>query len=280
MYSILRLGPEFHMIAIRNQDYVFPLAEVIHHPSDPLLPHLKDSFDFLFYLFTPIGLIFCVLGLFEGGLKHWRQRSIVIIWALVPIFSQAFIAKAFTARYLLFTIPFLVLLASHGLWHFGDRTQKHLLSFLGLILFTTLCLAADFGLIFSPQAIPLPRIERSGYLEEWTAGYGLKEVSDYLKKLPGPIVVGSEGYFGTPFSALQMYLNNRSDIRVVGVSPEIYEVDPKLLSARKDNQVFLVIDSTRLHTDYAKLPVDLISQFPKAIRPDGSREYLLFFKLP
>ena len=134
-------------------------------------------------------------------------------------------------------------------------------------------------LITSPQSVPLPRIERSGYLEEWTAGFGIKEVSAYLKNAPGPVLVGSEGFFGTPFSALQMYLNNQRNIRVVGLSSEITEVDPKLISAQKDNQVFLVVNSTRLRVPMENLNLELIAQFPKAFRPDGSREWLLFFKL-
>jgi 4-amino-4-deoxy-L-arabinose transferase-like glycosyltransferase len=279
MYNILRLGPEFHLIAMRNQDYVFPLSEVIRHPTDPLFPHLKDSFSFLVYFLTPLGLLFAILGIFEGGLKHWRQRLILILWAVVPIFTQSFIAKAFTARYLLFTIPFLVVLAVHGLWHFGDRTQKHILSFLGLLLLVGTSLLFDFGLIFSPQSIPLPRIERSGYLEEWTAGYGIREVASYLKTLTGPVVVGSEGFFGTPFSALEMYLNTQTNVRVVGVNPEVTTIDKKLTNAKNDNQVFLVVNSTRLHALPDNLNLELLAHFPKAIRPDGSRESLLFFKL-
>jgi len=279
MYNILRLGPEFHMIGIRNKDYIYPISEVLRHPIDPLIPHLKDSLDFLLYLFTPVGLFFALLGLLENGIKHTRQRLALILWVIIPIFAQSFISKTFTARYLLYTIPYLVLLAAHGIWHFGDRTKKHILSFLGLCLFILVSLIFDFMLITSPQSVPLPRIERSGYLEEWTAGFGIKEVSAYLKNAPGPVLVGSEGFFGTPFSALQMYLNNQRNIRVVGLSSEITEVDPKLISAQKDNQVFLVVNSTRLRVPMENLNLELIAQYPKAFRPDGSREWLLFFKL-
>jgi 4-amino-4-deoxy-L-arabinose transferase-like glycosyltransferase len=281
MYNILRLGPEFQMIAIRNRDYVFSLADVLKHPADPLIPHLRDALDFFSRLLTPLGLVFALLGIFEGMAKHWRQRTVLIFWWLGPVIVQSFVAKSFTARYLLFTIPFGLILASHGIWHFGDRTRRHFLSLVGFFLVVLLSLGFDYLLLFDPQAAPLPRIERSGYLEEWTAGTGIKEVAEYIKNLPGnpPVVIGSEGYFGTPFSALQMYLNGLPNVRVVGVGLGIDRISPDLTNALKDNQVYLVVNAGRFSGDAGALGLQLLASYPKAARPDNSRDYLLFFRL-
>lgn len=281
MYNILRLGPEFHMIAIRNKDYIHPLSQVLSHPLDPLTSHLRDAFDFLIRLATPVGLGLILLGLYEGGRKHLWPRLVLASWWLGPILAQAFIAKTFTARYIFFTIPFAVILMSHGIWHFGDRTNKHFLSLAVMILFTISSLGFDYFLLFSPQNAPLPRIERSGYLEEWTAGQGIKEVSEIIvrQSAGGPVVVGSEGYFGTPFSALEMYFNPYPQIRVVGIGTGIQYPDAKLVSATKDNQVFVVANSTRIKDDPEKLGYEILKAYPKEARPDGSREFLLFMKL-
>ncbi len=281
MYNILRLGPEFYMIGIRNRDYVWPLSEIIKHPLDPLLPHIKDALTFYLYLTTPLGLLLALLGLADGELKHVRARIVLAAWWLIPVLGQAFIAKVFTARYLLFTVPFAVILMAHGLWHFGDRTKKH---FLGMILFgllVFLCLVSDGLLIVNPAKAVLPENERSGYLEDWTAGTGLRQVSDYLHGLPANthILVGSEGYFGTPFSALQMYLNDRPGVRVIGVGLDIRSVDPKLKNALVDNRVYLVVNSNRFMGSPDNLGLELINSYPKAAHPDGSRDYLLFFKV-
>ena len=40
MYNILRLGTNFHMIASRNLDYVWPLSHILSNPFDPLNPFL------------------------------------------------------------------------------------------------------------------------------------------------------------------------------------------------------------------------------------------------
>lgn len=280
MYNILRLGPEFHLIAIRNKDYVYSLSEILRHPLDPLIPHLKDSLNFNFYLLTPVGLLSAIWGLIDGHKTHWRQRLILAAWWLIPILTQSAIAKAFTARYLLFTVPFAVILTAHAIEHIGQKSQKHLLVYAASALIFLPSLWIDSKLLSRPEDASLPRIERSGYLEEWTAGQGLREVSGQITQFAssGPVLVGSEGFFGTPFSALQLYLNNVPDVRIIGVGVWIDSVHEKLKNSLADNQVFLVVNSSRFHVeDPAKIGLNLIASYPKALRPDGTREYLLFF---
>lgn len=282
MYNILRLGPEFHQIALRNQDYVYSLTEVLRHPLDPLIPHLKDSFSFYLYLLTPIGLLFAFWGLIEGRLTHWRSRLVLAAWWLIPVVAQSFIAKSFTARYLLFTVPFAVILIAHAIEHISQKTQKHLLVYVASALIFFPSLAIDYQLLSRPEDAPLSRIERSGYLEEWTAGQGIREVSAYLRQAAksGSVLVGSEGFFGTPFSALQMYLNDVPNARIIGVGVWIDSVDEKLTNSLVDNQVFLVVNSSRFHvSDPESIGLKLIASYPKSARPDTTREYLLFFQV-
>lgn len=282
MYSILRLGPEFHMIALRNKDYVYSLSEIITHPFDPLIPHLKDSLHFYLYLGTPLGLLLAIWGVVAGGWQHWRSKLILALWWLVPLGIESLLAKTFTARYILPSLPFAVLLMVHALEHLGQRTKNHMLVWAGLGLVIVPGLIQDIALVKSPAVVPLPRIERSGYLEQWTAGYGILEVSQQIKEYAkaGPVIVGSEGFFGTPFSGLQMYLNDTSNVRIVGVGVWIDKVNPNLTNALKDNQVFLVVNSSRFHIDDPQASgLKLIASYPKAQPPEGEREYLLFFKV-
>ena len=282
MYNILRLGPEFHQIALRNADYVYTLAEALRGPLDPLVPHLKDTFAFFVYFITPIGLLFSVWGIFEGQRHHLKQRLVLTAFWLAPIFVQAFIAKGFTARYLLFTVPYAVILMAHAFEHLGQKTSHHRLSLAATGLVILIAIGLNIALISDPAAVPLPRIERSGYLEEWTAGQGLRLVSQAIRAAAaaGPVVVGSEGFFGTPHDGLALYLNDLPQVRVIGVGVWIDSVHEKLTNALVDNQVFLVVNSTRFHADPHATPgLQLLSSYPKAVRPDGSREELLFFRV-
>ena len=204
MYNILRLGPEFQMIAIRNKDYIFPFFEIIKHPFDPLMPHLKESFAYFWYLSKPVGLLLAVWGLLAGKLSHWKARLILAILWLVPITGQAFIAKTFTARYILYTLPAFIILMSNAIEHIGQHTQKHILVWLAAWLIIVPSFVANYFAVTDPEKMPLPANDRAGYLDEWTAGQGLKEVSDQIIQMSkqGPVMVGSEGFFCTPFSAL------------------------------------------------------------------------------
>lgn len=281
MYNILRLGPQFHMIALRNRDYVYPLAEVLKHPTRPLVPHLNNAVNFFLYLLTPFGLVFAAWGIFAGARDHLRSRLVLLVWWLIPVFAQAFVAISFTARYLMFTLPFAVILATHALGHIGDRTKNHRLSYLAAALIIIPGIWFGIKLISSPASVPLPRIERAGYLEEWTAGVGLRQTSEYVRTAAnnGPVVVGSEGFFGTPFDALGMYLNDLPQVRVIGVGVWIDTVSDKLTSALSENQVFLVVNSSRFHGQPDQLGLKLIKSFPKAVSPSGSQEHLLFFQV-
>jgi len=47
MYNILRLGPNFELIASRNLDYVWSLSHVLNSPFDPLKPWLLQSWQWI-----------------------------------------------------------------------------------------------------------------------------------------------------------------------------------------------------------------------------------------
>jgi hypothetical protein len=153
------------------------------------------------------------------------------------------------------------------------------------VVFVMHALFVDFQLVTKPQNANLPRSERSGYLEEWTAGYGIKEVSDfikneYMKNSSQKIVVGTEGFFGTLPDGLQFYLNDYRDITVIGVGQPIKDLPQSLTDSRKaGNKTYLVINSTRFLSDAETQNLKLLSSYDKAMRPDGSKESLLFFEL-
>lgn len=272
MYNILRLGPEFQMIAIRNKDYIRPFSELLKNPLDPFVPHAKASIEFFWYLFTPVGLILALWGIFSDKLNHWRQRLVLVSLWLIPIFAQAAVAKVLTARYLLFTVPFAAILTALVV----EKKRWLIPLILGVSLFS------NYFILFSPEHLSLPRIERAGYLEEWTAGQGIKEVSSYIKEQAKTkrVLVGSEGYFGTPFSALEMYSNGISNIRIIGVGSLVNKVDSRLIQSLVDNEVYLVVNSSRFKIDqYEGHGLKLIASYPKVSPPSGVKEYLLFFKL-
>ena len=62
---------------------------------------------------------------------------------------------------------------------------------------------------FNPFRAKLP-LSESGYLEGWTAGWGVKSVADYLisRSRNFNVIIGTEGYFGTLPDGLQIYTDS------------------------------------------------------------------------
>jgi 4-amino-4-deoxy-L-arabinose transferase-like glycosyltransferase len=280
IYSLLRLGPEFHMIAIRNKDYIFSFREVLAHPLNPFWGNLKSAAEWFRILLTPL----CFIGAIAGGVlvvkRHLKEGALLWLWLLVPLLGQSAIAKVYTARYVLFTVPFLLIFAAYALtWVFLSLKSKLLaVVVLVLIFFFPVYQLALF--LVSPQKAWLPANERSGYLEIWTAGYGIKEAADYLKTVARSqkVLVGTEGYFGTLPDGLQLYLEGVPNITIIGVGQPIKEVSSQLTNGLKDNRVFLLVNNSRFLMT-SRHGLRLLDQYPKAADKNGKRENLLFFEV-
>ena len=154
-----------------------------------------------------------------------------------------------------------------------------------IILFIGHSLFINLETIYAVEKVNLPRGERSGYFEEWTAGYGIKEISEFLKEerkdnSNKKIVVGTEGYFGTLPDGLQMYMSDTPEVIVIGVGLGIDRIpNPLLESFKSGNSTYLVVNNSRLLGNPEKMGMEIVAAYPKQVRPDGSRESLYLLKV-
>lgn len=273
IYNILRLGPNFHMVGIRNKDYIYSFSEIIKHPFHPFLENIKSAFRYYWHYLTPsilfLGAIGILIEIWKLRTRNWK----LLIWWLLPLLAQTSVAKVFTARYILFSIPPFILFASYGLQAILKKLKIKAVVLLIILLPT---LFFDWHLWHNPAKASFPEDERAGYLEEWTAGWGIKEIADYLKKLPRDenIIVGTEGFFGTLPDGLQIYLEGENKISVIGVGYPIKTLPEPLFNAKEaGDRVYLVVNRSRLETkDWQGLK--LIRTYEK---PEGDK--LLFFEV-
>jgi 4-amino-4-deoxy-L-arabinose transferase-like glycosyltransferase len=265
IYNILRLGPQFHMIALRNKDYVHPLFEVLKHPLDPLKPHLLDYIHLIFfYISLPV-----LFALFAKN----KYLLILCCWAFLPVISNSAMAKVFTARYILYCIPSLLIIISLGL---DNLLKKYKYSFL-LFLFFIPSIILIFNLYTKPQQVKLPAIDM-GYLIDWTSGWGIKEASIYLKNRSKKVnvIVGTEGYFGTLPDGLQIYTQSTNQLTVFGVGVNIEKIPEKLIDAQNyGDEVYILFNQSRLKISKTELDkLTLISKYPKP-----NDDFLVLYKL-
>jgi len=263
IYNILRLGPQFHQIALRNLDYIWPLSEILKHPLDPLIPHLKDiTAIYQNYISLPIMIIFLVgLVLFRRILFKNKILPIIFLWWLLPLLANAGISKVFTARYILFTIPPLILLMS---FFINKISPKY--SYLIVLFFSLFNIFSIYNLSANAFKVTLPPTD-TGYLSDWTSGWGIKPAADYLisESKSHNIIIGTEGYFGTLPDGLQIYTDSLKNLTVFGIGIGINKIPEKLLDARLyGDEVYLLINQSRnklLSTETDRL--ELVKSYPK-----------------
>lgn len=261
MYNMLRLGPEFRQLSARNGDYIFSLQELSGRPLDPFIPHLHDMEDWFPKLFTYPILLSFFIGVFFLIKSKNRSGFVVLIWLLTPMLISMAFLKTFTARYLLPAVPLMIIFAGYGLSQILEKikAQNYLRILIGLIIVLPLALYFNYQLLMSPPPDGLPKEERMGYFEEWTAGYGFKEIAQFLieENQKQKVVVGTDGYFGTLPDGLQIYLD-KSGIAVVGSGSTI---SAQVKQSAKDNKTFFVGNKNSL--DGKVKNVLLIKEFPK-----------------
>ena len=281
IYNILRLGPQFHMIAIRNRDYVWSISEILKHPFDPLKPHLFDIFSiYNSYISLPL-LVFSIIGLliyFKSPKSTPKQNKIIFIvacWWFLPLIANSAIAKVFTARYILFTLPPLIILLSLLLSKFIQKLNKNYLKF--LIITATLIPNSIFIYRLSTKPFNQKLLPtEQGYLTDWTSGWGIKESADYLKQrsLSTNVIVGTEGNFGTLPDGLQIYTNKVPQLTVIGLGLGFTQTPTNLLDAKNHgDEVYLLINQSRLKINSSDLnQMQLIRSFAKP----GNDQLLLY----
>jgi hypothetical protein len=264
IYNILRLGPQFHMISLRNRDYIWSLSEILKHPLDPLKPHLSDTITiFGQYISWPL-LIFSFIGLFLF-LFYQKNKQILTVfsWFILPLIANCAMTKVFTARYILFVLPPLIILLANGLSVFFKNNLSRLL-FLLILLIPNILWINKISL--NPFMVHLPATE-SGYLSGWLSGWGIKEASNFLKdrSTQANVIVGTEGSFGTLPDGLQIYVDHVPQLTVIGLGLGFTGIPDNLVNARDfGDEVYLLINQSRLSLSSKSLDkLTLINTYPK-----------------
>lgn len=283
IYNILRLGPNFQMIALRNLDYVYPISHIFSSFFDPLKPFL-DRIRQYYVIFGGWSILIAWVASYFSNWKSYKKEAFILsVWMLIPIFISAEFSKTMTSRYVYFTLPYFIILVSSV-----SLTKDKILSKLNILFFAIFIFHSiwfNYQLLINPPKANLPRSERSGYLEEWTAGQGINEITKYLKdeiqvNPSSKIVVGTEGYFGTLPDGLQINFEKSTNVLVIGIGLQLDKVPTQLVDSKKvGNKTYLVANNERMNASYKDLNLKLIATYPKAIRPDGSQQSLMLFEI-
>jgi 4-amino-4-deoxy-L-arabinose transferase-like glycosyltransferase len=218
MYAILRLSPFFYRIGQKNSEFLISFGEFFRHPFALTWGNLKSLYSWqIGYLTIPIFILLSI-ALFIP--KHIRPKLVLFVYFLAPLIIIASFNKIIFPRFLLFSTPFLLILAAVGLAHIYDRVQTKIR---WPIVLLAIIYPAFVTLIYviNPLKAPIVQADRDQYIDGWSAGFGINETVAYLKNQAqeNPIFVGTQGTFGLMPYALEIYLADNPNIRMQSYWP-------------------------------------------------------------
>ncbi len=285
MYNLLRLGPSFASLSSRNEDYIFSPTRLLENPFDPFVPHIHDLTDWAVKLIGLPTAFLMLAGMIWALAKRHRLAIAVLLWAGLPLLVQMLLIKTFTARYILFSVPPIMVLAAwvveEGLGRLGKLGRLGRLGLLGVLIIWPSYF--NYYLQTDLAKVPLPANERRGYLEDWTAGYNLKDVASYLmlEASRGTIAVGTEGTFGTLPDGLMIYLDNythiATDDKRILLVPGKASISAELYQSASQRPTYFVANASRFPEH--SIGVSLIKSYPKVTNPKYKPDAMLLFRV-
>jgi hypothetical protein len=189
----LRLSSSYFSLGATEREigYTRSFSSVLAHP----LRYLDQSWpgvqgELTSYLTYPI-MVAAFIGLGLGLRRRPRFTALIAVWAIAQIASVVWLAANLDARYLVPSVPFVLLLAATGVQEvFGlvrGRIGSHprVTMACGLVGALLLVPALVFdGLVsYDPASAPYPPDDKTGFITGFTSGIGVNAAIGELKVL-------------------------------------------------------------------------------------------------
>ena len=280
LFYSLKMSPLFPFLFNRSADFSLTLSEILQGEWRRSGINGLNLGRYLFWYVTwPV----LVLPLVAGFLKPLKKQSLrqrclpltLVCLAISLTLPLILLGKIVFSRYYLPTIIFLIPAATLA-W---ERLQAQRYRILGWLL-TGWLIIQSIWFIYpwysNLNQAHLPREDREQYLTEWSAGFGNREVAEWLKQaaLTQPIAVATEGYFGTLPDGLSIYFDHNpsnEQVKIFGVGQPVRELADSIKEQVPLKDTFLVVNEHRLSLNLDSC-CTLVKRFP---RPFGGPALLL-----
>ncbi len=270
LFYNLRFLPVFPQLFKRGGDFLYPFTTLFKQKIFSIFLANIKFFIEQFFVYFGVAIFILILAIFN---KKNQQAAIILLLAFLAfIIPLACLGKIIYPRYLLPTSLFVIVLASLNLSNLFLNQQK-IYQILGwLLLFLILVHSSKFIIssYFNINHIPFSRADRIQYLEEWSSGQGIYEVTQLMLSTSKEqsLAVATEGYFGTLPDGILMYLHRQdvNNLMIDGIGQPIVSIpDDFLLKASNYNTLWLIVNSHRL-----KIELDKSNLINEYCRPNNA----------
>ena len=246
----------------------------------PLLSTLEAMRDWALSYFTPPVLLFAVLSLLllRDGRAVWLAGSVAVPFLLFAFFSQPW-----SARYVLPTLPPLLILVSGGIGALVGRLKSPMsaVAAFGLVvLLSWPGLSFDRALLKDPATAAFPRDDRLQLVSGWPAGYGVRELAERLKResrLGALSVLVDTGGTRTVPTSLAILLGREPAIRLLATDFGSADFLTSITREMRNRRVFAVLGPRPSDLDFTTLvPGAAVERVEVYQRPGGEWAATLF----
>jgi|CXWL01.1.fsa_nt_gi MFS family permease len=256
------------------------------HVADPsatgsvLMATLRDMSGWALSYFTIPVMIFAALSavLLRDGRALWLAGSVVL-----PFLLFALLSEPWSARYILPTLPPLVVLMAGGLVRVAERVTPAVRGVFAIALAALVsfqCLAFDRYLLLVPAMAPFPADDRHQLVSGWPAGYGVREIAERLEResATGPLTVHVDtGGTRTLSTSLGILLKAKPAVRLLeGDFGSVEFREAMVMEARK-GRAFAILGPRTSDLEFAAAMEGAVAQRIEVYtRPGGEWAATLF----
>ncbi len=249
IYNALRLSPLFYIIAIKNISFIRTFTEVLQRPTEHLLSNFKAITGWIITYVSPLLFIVFLTSLFYGFRKRERSVIYLSIVIFVPFIAEVIFNKILYARFVLFYFPYIIVLIAYFIGITFSKYPKFkkqlIIIFAFILLFPVF---TSYRLITNPPEAHIPENDKSQYLNDWPAGYGVQEVVNIIKQESQnkDVYIGTEGTFGLFPYSLNIYFYGNPRVHVIGYWPvNSNELPGQITDFAKNNKTYFIFNFTQ-----------------------------------
>lgn len=266
IYNSLRLSNLFYLIERKNSEFIRSFPEVVEKPfalffsnSDSIISWLISYLGFPLFALLLLGIIF-------GGIRKNKPVLLLTAYSVAPFLAEGLFNKVLYPRFILFYFPFIIIIIAYAAFTLLESVSKSYRKVVAAILIASLLfpLFTSFKLLTDPKNAPIANSDAGQYLNDWPAGYGVKEVVNFIEQdsKNQEVYVGTEGTFGLLPYAFQIYFFGNKNVTIQGFWPVDNEKLPQqVLDAAKQKETYFVFNENQ--KEIVSKDLKLIDQYQK-----------------
>lgn len=244
-FASFKVVPLFSQLFAVGGNFLQSKEVILSNAIWPVI--IYNSSFFMEQLMTYLGPMILVLAL-PAFAKTRRKQMVLFLSGVLFILPLVLLGKIIYPRYILPSAFFFLSSAAITL---HNLREKKMIEYLTLLLIIVPYAMFIKNAYFNVDQLQLSRVDREQFLQEWSSGHGIKEVTEMIQELAKTqkVAVATEGHFGTLPDGILLNLHNQDveNIYVEGIGQPVREIPKSFLEKAENFDLkLLVVNSHRL----------------------------------